>query len=99
MIQIAVNGKKVKASVLVVPGHPDNSVTVYLGHGRLRAGRVGSNTGFDAYAIRSSSSPLVATGATITKTGGTYEFANTKSHYHDDRGQVGGRPGWGQEFA
>jgi len=95
VIEIAVNGKKVKASVLVVPGHPDNSITAYLGQGRRKAGRVGSNTGFDAYAIRPSSSPLVATGATITKTGETYEFANTKSHYHDDRGKLAGGKGGG----
>ena len=32
------NGRKVKAPVIVAPGHPDNSVTVYLGYGReLRA--------------------------------------------------------------
>jgi molybdopterin-containing oxidoreductase family iron-sulfur binding subunit len=95
VIEIALNGKKVKASVLVVPGHPDNSVTVYLGHGRRRAGRVGTGTGFDAYAIRPSSSPLIATGATITKTGETYEFANTKSHYHDDRSKIMGGKGGG----
>ena len=35
------NGLKVKAAVLVVPGHPDNSITVYLGQGR-KAGRVGT---------------------------------------------------------
>ena len=32
----------VKAPVIVAPGHPDNSVTVYLGYGRRGAGRVGS---------------------------------------------------------
>jgi MoCo/4Fe-4S cofactor protein with predicted Tat translocation signal len=95
VIEIAVNGKKVRAAVLVVPGHPDNSITVYLGHGRRKAGRVGSGTGFDAYAIRSSSSPLVATGATITRTGDTYELASTKSHYHDDRSKTFGGVGGG----
>ena len=96
VIEIALNGKKVKAAVLVVPGHPDNSITVYLGHGRRRAGRVGSGTGFDAYSIRPSWSPLVATGATITKTDATYEFAVTKSHYHDDRGKWAGGVGGGK---
>ena len=95
VIEIALNGKKVKAAVLVVPGHPDDSVTVYLGHGRRKAGRVGSGTGFDAYAIRPSSSPLFATGATITKTADVYEFANTKSHYHDDRSKLAGGTGGG----
>ena len=96
VIEIAVNGLKVKAAVLVVPGHPENSITVYLGQGRRKAGRVGSDTGFNAYAIRSSASPLIATGATITKTGDTYEFAVTKSHYHDDRSKLAGGEGGGK---
>ncbi len=96
VIEIALNGKKVRAAVLVVPGHPDNSVTVYLGHGRRKAGRVGTGTGFDAYAIRPSSTPLIATGATITKTSDVYEFANTKSHYHDDRSKFFGGVGGGK---
>ena len=96
VIEIAVSGQKVKAAVLVVPGHPDNSITVYLGHGRRNAGRVGNGTGFNAYAIRSSASPLIATGATIAKTGDTYEFAVTKSHYHDDRGKLAGGVGGGK---
>jgi molybdopterin-containing oxidoreductase family iron-sulfur binding subunit len=96
VIEIGLNGKKVKAAVLVVPGHPDDSVTVYLGHGRRKAGRVGTGVGFDAYAIRPSSSPLYATGATVVKTGDTYEFANTKSHYHDDRSKLMGGTGGGK---
>ena len=96
VIEIGLNGKKVKAPVLVAPGHPDNSITVYLGQGRRKAGRVGSGTGFDAYAIRSSASPLIATGATITKTADTYELAVTKSHYHDDRSKLAGGVGGGK---
>ncbi len=95
VIEIGLNGKKVKAPVLVVPGHPDNSITVYLGQGRRKAGRVGTGTGFDAYAIRPSASPLIATGATITKTADTYELAVTKSHYHDDRSKLAGGKGGG----
>jgi hypothetical protein len=42
IIEITVAGRKVNAPVIVVPGHPDNSITVYLGYGREFAGRVGS---------------------------------------------------------
>jgi molybdopterin-containing oxidoreductase family iron-sulfur binding subunit len=97
VIEIRVNGRKVKAPVLVVPGHPDNSITVYLGQGRRKAGRVGTGTGFDAYAIRSSAAPLIATGATIAKTGDPYELAVTKSHYHDDRAKWAGGKGGGND--
>ena len=53
----------VKAPVIVAPGHPDNSVTVYLGYGREFAGRVGSGAGFNAYLIRNTWAPFYATGA------------------------------------
>jgi MoCo/4Fe-4S cofactor protein with predicted Tat translocation signal len=95
VIEIALNGKKLRAAVLAVPGHADNSITLYLGHGRRAAGRVGSGTGFNAYAIRSSDAPLFQTGATISKTGEKYEFAVTKSHYTDMRSVGNGGDGSG----
>ena len=45
IVEITVGNGKVKAPVIVAPGHPDNSVTVYLGYGREFAGRVGSGAG------------------------------------------------------
>ena len=35
-----------------MPGHADDSVTLHLGYGRTRAGRVGQRAGFNAYALR-----------------------------------------------
>ena len=85
VVEIEYQGRKIKASALVVPGHPDQSITVYLGYGRRNAGRVGTGQGFDAFPIRTSASPLFAVGATVKKTGETYECAVTKSHYIDHR--------------
>lgn len=85
VVEISANGLKVLAPVFAVPGHPDNTITLTLGQGRSRAGRVGSGFGYNAYLIRSSDAPLFATGATLRKTGDTYEFAVTKSHYTDHR--------------
>ena len=80
------NGK-VKAPVIVAPGHPDNSVTVYLGYGREFAGRVGSGAGFNAYLIRNTWAPFYATGS-IRKVEGKWGIAITKSHYQDHRGKT-----------
>ena len=96
VIEISVNdGLKVLAPVLAVPGHPDNSITLTLGQGRSRAGRVGSGHGYNAYAVRSSAAPLFVTGASLRKTGDTYEFAVTKSHYIDHRSVAVGGDGSG----
>ena len=84
IIELTVNGRKVKAPVIAVPGHPDNSVTVHLGYGRQAAGRVGSGQGFNAFLIRSTDAPFYATG-TLAKVEGTWGLAITKSHFQDHR--------------
>jgi molybdopterin-containing oxidoreductase family iron-sulfur binding subunit len=84
IVEITVGNGKVKAPVIVAPGHPDNSVTVYLGYGREFAGRVGSGAGFNAYQIRNTWAPFYATGS-IRKVDGKWGTAITKSHYQDHR--------------
>jgi len=95
IIEIELNGYKVRAPVLAVPGHADDCITLHLGFGRRKAGRVGSGAGFNAYAIRNSASPLFAAGAKVSKTGETFELAVTKSHYTDQRGHFAGGDGSG----
>ena len=42
VVELELNGKKVTGAIWIQAGHPDNSVTVFLGYGRKRAGRVGT---------------------------------------------------------
>ena len=84
IVELCVGNGKVKAPVMVAPGHPDNSVSVYLGYGREFAGRVGSGQGFNAYLIRNTWAPLYAVGS-IRKVEGKWGIAITKSHYQDHR--------------
>jgi MoCo/4Fe-4S cofactor protein with predicted Tat translocation signal len=84
IVEISAAGGTVKAPVIAAPGHPDNSVTVYLGYGREAAGRVGSGMGFSAYRVQSSSNPFVATGS-VKKVDGKWGIAVTKSHFQDHR--------------
>ena len=94
IVELSVNGRKVKAPVLVAPGHPDNSVTVHLGYGRSFAGRVGSGAGFNAYLIRTSDAPFYAVG-TMKKVEGKWGLAVTKSHFQDHRPKSFGGQGSG----
>ena len=91
IVELTVNGRSVKAPVIVAPGHPDNSVTVHLGYGRRFAGRVGSGAGFNAYLIRPSDSPFYAVGS-MKKVEGKWGVAITKSHFQDHRGTKFGQP-------
>ncbi|HEY1902212.1 MAG TPA: TAT-variant-translocated molybdopterin oxidoreductase [Terracidiphilus sp.] len=94
IVELAVGNGKVKAPVIVAPGHPDNSVTVYLGYGREFAGRVGSGAGFNAYLIRNTWAPFNAIGS-IRKVEGKWGIAITKSHYQDHRSKLFGGQGNG----
>jgi molybdopterin-containing oxidoreductase family iron-sulfur binding subunit len=78
--ELEFNGKKVKGAVWVQAGHPDNSITVFLGYGRTRAGRIGTGTGFDVYPLRTSQSPWFAGGAKLRPTGDVYQLASTQGY-------------------
>jgi MoCo/4Fe-4S cofactor protein with predicted Tat translocation signal len=87
VIEIELNGRKVKAPVLMVPGHPDGAITIHLGFGRrAEAGRVGAGVGFDAYQLRTASAPYHQGGATAKKVGSDYDLCVTKVHNVEHRG-------------
>ena len=92
LIELELNGKKVAAPVWIQAGHADNSVTVYLGHGRRRAGRVGTGAGFDFYALRYSATPWFTTGVNVAKAGGTYKLATTQGYQTMDTQEGNTRP-------
>ena len=94
VLEITLNGRKVLAPALAVPGHADGAITLHLGQGR-NFGRVARGVGFNAYQIRTSDAPLFASGATVKKTGDVWGFAVTKSHYIDQRSVAVGGDGSG----
>ena len=89
--ELEFNGKKVKGAVWIQAGHPDNSITVFLGYGRARAGRIGTGTGFDVYPLRTSQAPWFADGAKLSPTGEIYQLASTQG-YQTMETPVGERP-------
>jgi molybdopterin-containing oxidoreductase family iron-sulfur binding subunit len=92
VVELELNGKKVQGTVWIQAGHPDDSITITLGYGRKRAGRVGSEQGFNAYELRTTANPWSASGVKITKTGRTYELASTQGMQSMDTPDGGHRP-------
>jgi MoCo/4Fe-4S cofactor protein with predicted Tat translocation signal len=80
VVHVVLNSRGVEAPVWIVPGQANNSVTVHLGYGRRRAGRVGTTVGFNAYMLQDSASPWIASGVQIIKTGKKYKLAPTQHH-------------------
>ncbi|HXF99348.1 MAG TPA: TAT-variant-translocated molybdopterin oxidoreductase [Bacteroidota bacterium] len=81
MVELTYNGATVTLPAWTLPGHPEDSVTVHLGYGRVRAGRVGTGVGANAYALRTSSSFWFGSGVEIRKTGEWYRVASTQEHW------------------
>jgi MoCo/4Fe-4S cofactor protein with predicted Tat translocation signal len=92
MVTIELNGRQMSAPVWIQAGHPDHSVTIYLGYGRTRAGKAGTGTGFNAYPLRTTAAPWFATGAKLTKTGATYKLASTQGYQTMDTPDGNTRP-------
>jgi len=74
-------GRTLQAPVRLTPGHAPDTVTLPLGYGRRAAGSLGTGVGFDAYALRGSDAPWVATGVEIVRTGGEHAFVTTQDHH------------------
>ncbi len=74
VLQLRYGGKTVRAPLVVVPGHADDSVTVHLGYGR-RHGKLGAGAGFDAYALRGAGEPWHGGGLTLAGTGERHQLA------------------------
>ncbi len=81
VVEVKVGERKVRGPAWVVPGHPDGVVTVNLGYGRTRVGRVGNGVGFDAGAIRTSDGFWWTSGALLAKTGARQDMACTQDHW------------------
>jgi MoCo/4Fe-4S cofactor protein with predicted Tat translocation signal len=89
VVEIEVNGSKVKGGLWRTPGHPDDAVTVFLGYGRTKSGHVGTDVGFNAYALRSSDGLYYAAGK-ISKVGDGYGFANPQGWQYIDQSGIPG---------
>lgn len=77
-VELQLSGRTVQGSVWILPGQPDDSVTIHLGWGRTRAGRAGNGAGFNAYRLRTTSALWTATGLQVKPLTGTYPLATTQ---------------------
>jgi MoCo/4Fe-4S cofactor protein with predicted Tat translocation signal len=82
VLQITYRGKPITAPVWITPGQPDQVITLHLGYGRRRAGRVGNGHGFDAYQLRTADAPWFGSGVEVRKVGAQYQFAATQLHFN-----------------
>jgi molybdopterin-containing oxidoreductase family iron-sulfur binding subunit len=80
-VRLELGGRSIEGPVWIQPGLSDNTVVLALGYGRKSTGRIGRGSGYDAYALRSSTALYFATGGKLTPTGQTHEVSSTQSHW------------------
>jgi molybdopterin-containing oxidoreductase family iron-sulfur binding subunit len=85
VVELQLDGRAVRTPGWVMPGHADGTVTVYLGGGRRRAGRIGGTAketiGSDVYPLRQSAAPWFASGLKVVVTGERELVACTQRHH------------------
>ena len=85
VVELRYRGSTARMPIVIVPGHPQQSVTVFFGYGRTKSGRVGNAAGtaqkFNAFLLRTSDAPWFGTGLEIAKTGERYPLATTQEHH------------------
>ena len=82
VVQLTLGKRTLGAPVWIVPGQADDVLGVQLGLGRVAAGAVGDNVGFNANALRRSEAPWWEGGAQLQKLGTTQPLAPTQNHHH-----------------
>jgi molybdopterin-containing oxidoreductase family iron-sulfur binding subunit len=81
VVEISLGGNSIEIPIIMVPGHPDHTLTLPIGYGRELPGKVAKGVGFDVYPLRSSAQPAFAVGATVKAVGRRHGFAITQEHW------------------
>ena len=81
LLELTYQGRSVQIAAWIMPGQADQSITVFLGHGRLRAGRVGTRVGVDVSGLRRSQAPWFGSGLEVKKTGERRRLAAMHHHF------------------
>jgi molybdopterin-containing oxidoreductase family iron-sulfur binding subunit len=85
VLEVEFQGRKVEVPYWPQPGHPDNAITLFVGYGQRKTGRVGTGTGYDAYKVRPSGAQYIGSGATISVSKNKYwDLAITQGHFSMD---------------
>jgi MoCo/4Fe-4S cofactor protein with predicted Tat translocation signal len=93
-IDLKVDGRTLNIPALIMPGHADDAVTVYLGYGRTRSGRVASHgvnpgyieqepglVGADPYPLKPATNTWFVSGVSLVPTDKLTAVATAQSHH------------------
>ena len=93
LAEVTYRGRKMTLPVWLMPGQPDNVLTIFFGYGRKRAGKIADGVGFNTYALRDSDALHHATGVQVSGSDDTYRVACTQEHQSLNVKDTGGERG------
>jgi MoCo/4Fe-4S cofactor protein with predicted Tat translocation signal len=82
-VEATIRDRRVSGPAWITPGQADNTIALYLGYGRKRAGRVGDGLGYDAYDVRPADQPWLTKGS-LRRVAGAATLAVTQLHHRMD---------------
>ncbi|MGN6750473.1 MAG: 4Fe-4S dicluster domain-containing protein, partial [Xanthobacteraceae bacterium] len=81
IVRLSDGQRTIEAPVLVRSAQAPQTVAATLGHGRTRAGSIGSNIGFDVHPLLRADSPWAVANVTITPTGAHQDLLLTQHDF------------------
>jgi len=86
VVKISNGDNYILLPVWTLPGQAENSITIELGYGRTKVGRVGDNVGQNAYKLIDANGNLNLTNIHVEKIGTTYPLACTQDSHGMNNG-------------
>ncbi len=80
VVELHSGSRTLRAPVCIVPGHAEGSLTLHLGYGRWRCGRIANNVGANANRLRTTTGLWWMNGVAVVKTGSKHKLAITQEH-------------------
>ena len=84
LVTLTFQGSDIKKPVpmWISPGQPDDVVTIYMGYGRTRAGKIGTGLGYSVFDVRRSDAMNFGFGDISPRKGETATIASTQTHFN-----------------
>ncbi len=84
VVTLTANGKSIEATVYVLPGQPDGTLSIAAGYGRKGLGAIAEGTGIDPYPLFSTKDGTFLP-VTLAKTGKVNNLACVQDHHTIDK--------------
>ncbi len=81
LVELSLAGRTIRAPVWIVPGQPNDSISLAMGYGRTHCGRIGKGVGANVSAVRPARHAWFAAGVELKSTGARYHLSVTQNHH------------------